>query len=609
MLSRSVSLLIAICAGLGLAAEAPAAKAGIVQEFEAAALGNPQLVQYIEQQHRERKMVWLPLKPPQANPTRQDRSRGYILFFPSYLKDILPNSLPEPSERNAAIRMAACRGEYESACFAVHPLKRLSGFKVRISPLRSETGKAISGEYIKIRIVRWIAQEQTRRQPPVYKIAPGYLTDSLPQVLPEGVTQWFWITVCVPKDAKSGTYRGTVRLVAENAGPATFPITVTVRSFDLGSPEPMTYAHYYNAPKDLNLLESELRTIQQYGSNAICVTGILHGKARLQDGKMVVDFSRADRFMQVYKKLGFPGPVLLFDFRVQGRGNWCNGERWLPKVQRHEVGSDEFFECTRQMATIVRDHAKQANWPPVIFYVSSELSRYGDKEGKLIEFGLRLLKTYRQVEGIKLCASINGPDEPRFVKYPGPGELAFWPYLDIIMYNAGVPICERTIALKDKYPHCKLWFQNIGMTRYTEGFMPWKAGAVGRRQYKLDGQVRLGGLAQANDRGIFYRIDGKFLATPAAERMREGVDDMRYIRTLERLVEKAVKSGSDRARQAARAASAALDDIRKTIRIYMSRETTRRGIRPEFKDLTMYDRHRERIAEHIAKLTSILQAR
>jgi hypothetical protein len=255
----------------------------------------------------------------------------------------------------------------------------------------------------------------------------------------------------------------------------------------------------------------------------------------------------------------------------------------------------------REAVGRIRDHAQQRNWPEIYMYSSSELSRQQDVEGELIPFGIRLIREMKAVGGVKVCASINGPDEPRFVRYQGRDELDFLPHLDLVMYNSGVPISDRTIAEARRHPGLVLWFQNIGTSRFTEGFMLWRAGVTGRRQYKLDGQLTDDGLLA--DAGIFYRLPGEILPTTDWECMREGVDDMRYIRTLERAIEKA-KSQAEPARATlAVEAEKRLQEIKTSIRIDMSRASVRRGQRPGLESPELYDKYREEIAAMIERLS------
>ena len=131
--------------------------------------------------------------------------------------------------------------------------------------------------------------------------------------------------------------------------------------------------------------------------------------------------------------------------------------------------------------------------------------------------------------------------------------------------------------------------------------MLWRARAVGRRQYKLDGRLTDDGLVAST--GIFYRTADGILPTTDWENMREGVDDMRYIRTAERAIEKA-KTGPDaRAADFARKAEKRLREIKASIDIDMSRASVRRGRRPGLKSLDLYDKYRDEFARIIETLT------
>ncbi len=536
-------------------------------------------------------------------PTEQEKRRGYVAFPWHYMVRMLPYSRPRRSAVGKELALVAARDEYEPAAFGVLALEDLQEVRATVGPLRSDNGLAIPPSAVTVNWVRYIPR-QVKRGGEVWALGPAVLVTMKPIDIPAGCAREGWLTVKVPEDAAAGVYRGFVEVRAKGRPAARISLSLRVRPIRLDSPDPVTYAHYYNVPAHDQQLIAEMRAAKAHGSNSFSVKEILHGRFRANPAGHITsqDFSRADRFMELHKQLGFRGPVGLVDLLVQGHNDLSDstGEYFLIKINRHKLGSEAFFRCMREVVTLIRDHARQRSWPEVLMYSSSELSRWRDVKGELIPFGIRLIKEMKSPGGVKVCASINGPDEPRFVKYTGPGELCFLPHLDVVMYNYGVPINDHTLAEAGKHPDLQLWFQNIGTRRFTEGFMLWRAGAVGRRQYKLDGRLTEEGLVAST--GIFYRTADGILPTTDWENMREGVDDMRYIRTAERAIEKA-KTGPDaRGAAFARKAEQRLRDTRASVKIDMSRASVRRGRRPGLKSLDLYGKYRDEFARIIETL-------
>jgi len=620
-------LLLAGLAGVMLAGvSAPPAPAGGIDALEAAAIDDPAA---LEKMAADGKMTWLPstLSPRAGgetvdweggglvastttspagrySPTDQDKRRGYAVFPWHYMVRMLPQSRPQQALAGEGLALAAAPGEYEPAAFGVLPLEDLKGVVVAAGPLRRDGGGEIPSSALRLSWVRFIPQ-RLRGDQETWGLGPAVLSAMKETDIPAGCARGGWLTVQTPETAAPGLYRGFLEVRVKGRRSARLEVALRVRPIRLGPAEPVTYAHYYSVPADDGQMVAEMTAAREHGSTSFSAHELLHGRARADPNGHVtsVDFSRADRFMQQFKRLGFRGPVPLLDLLVQGHNTLTDstGEYFLIKKDRHEIGGEAFFRCMREIVSLIRDHARQAGWPEVYMYSSSELSRYRDVQGELIPFGIRLIKEMKSVGGVKVCASINGPDEPRFVRYDGPGELAFLDHLDVVMYNYGVPINDRTLAAAHARKGLRLWFQNIGTGRFTEGLMLWRAGAVGRRQYRLDGRLTEAGLVAMA--GIFYRSPTGLLPTTNWECMREGVDDMRYIRTAQRAIEQAGKQADPRLKALTERFQQRLEQIKASIRIDMSRESVRRGQRPEWRPLRLYDEFRDELAGMIQRLS------
>ena len=83
------------------------------------------------------------------------------------------------------------------------------------------------------------------------------------------------------------------------------------------------------------------------------------------------------------------------------------------------------------------------------------------------------------------------------------------------------------------------WFVNAGSGRFPFGFFFWKMAKYGVRG-KVEWYYNLG----KNERGSVVRVEGvKIWPTLAYERSREGIDDLKYLVKLERLLAAARQSG------------------------------------------------------------------
>ncbi len=254
-------------------------------------------------------------------------SAGEVLIHvvqPVSSKMILPTTFPLPGEPSQIIDIVACRGEYEPASFAVRPLVRdISGLLVEGTDLDGTSG-TISRDNIDIRIVKawfqggggWETIEQTHllrklslvpelllKDDHLVKVdqkgkrnqilldfpsGPRYVspndlasaneqlivpahafpvrdtTQLQPVDIPKNETRQFWITLHIPHAAKSGTYTGKIFLKEQGVIIGGFDLNVTVPPFDLAAPS-ITYSLYYRGQlSDKPTISSELKSRTQF---------------------------------------------------------------------------------------------------------------------------------------------------------------------------------------------------------------------------------------------------------------------------------------------------------------------------------------------------------
>ena len=179
-----------------------------------------------------------------------------------------------------------------------------------------------------------------------------------------------------------------------------------------------------------------------------------------------------------------------------------------------------------------------------------------------------------------------------------------------MMVNWGLNLTEARLA-QIRRDGAKLWFQNIGQTRYTDGFLMLKAGAIGRRQWKVNGggySNHYNGFTGSGDLALLFPSTEGSLPTVALKCMSEGADDHRYATLLERLVQKA-REGGPEAKAAATRAQRAYDEVLAACHVG-PRGTVQEDGRIDnfldFEDKETYDRFRRRIAGHILRLQGLL---
>jgi hypothetical protein len=276
--------------------------------------------------------------------------------------------LPAVCTRETVMKVLCARGEYEPASFLVradHPLKEVT---VRVADLSGPAG-VLPAETVDVRIAQKVDRASTWQNvtmPWVLVHDPRMLTvvDKHPQWVTEltqeswkspgghslqeykaGLSrmnqlnrelidsdtlqpsdiedfQQFWLTVHVPRDARSGTYRGEVTITAAGVERTTLTLEVTVPSFDLLPPN-FEYSVYYPTLLERPETTSHERekyhpvTEQQYLAECRnmavhgCLNPCIYGGPE-QDEAGNIHFTYLSRLMNLREQAGMPKGVMLY---------------------------------------------------------------------------------------------------------------------------------------------------------------------------------------------------------------------------------------------------------------------------------------------------------
>jgi hypothetical protein len=223
--------------------------------------------------------------------------------------------------------------------------------------------------------------------------------------------------------------------------------------------------------------------------------------------------------------------------------------------------SDEAIDGMAQMLTFFYEQIRAEGLPDVVFYVQDELGNDGAKGAR---YGRELLRAMNECRervpgGFRTAISTLRVSIAR----------EFLAEADIVMPNSAYPVTGETIdELREQ--GCTLGLYNMGATRFSYGFYPWRVGAINRAQWSFsyDGDSRDPFVAlPAGSRvscDCHYTPEWEVLPSIGMLNQREGVDDYRYVQLLEALVEEADEQGLGET-EAARFARGTLDELEAAI--------------------------------------------
>ena len=479
----------------------------------------------------------------------EDQARGYAVFARHWSEIIYPNTVPRPTELNPDLAIFASLGEYEPVTFTVFPLKDLSAAKVTAGDLRCE-GAVIPAKNIDVRYVRYMLVRPNYSTYYSYHVAPDVLEHKDSVAVKKGCNQTCWITVKVPDDAKPGIYEGKLTFAPAGGQAADVKLKLRVLPIKLRQNPEHIYGTYYHDPLSSvdekntpaaneyfqRKAELERQDMIAHGMNTH--TSHVTGLKRDDNGVWTIDGAETERRIALDRKYGLASKPLITSFPVTMMYNKLVDKRGMGNHMR--LLPDEipqaYFDDVTKMVAVIEQERKKRQWPELLYYPIDEPS----SEEKSVRFMTSIMKAIKKVPGIRTYVTAD-PSEDAFAP--------MWPYVDVWCCQPFVFGFEKIRQLS-KEKNIEFWcYPNhisgendhtpVKGARMTFGFGFWKSGFktlipwiyqadIGDPWNYLDGS--------AMDFMNRSTPDGEPIPVALWEAFREGIDDGRYIYTLEQLV-------------------------------------------------------------------------
>ena len=437
---------------------------------------------------------------------------------------------PLGRRKTGTVSIFAAQGEYEPFGFALQPHDRLPDVMIRSGALAGPAGVIPAGN-IRIASIEEFNGERC------------LLMDlGRPWDMAAWSKELFWVTVHVPDHAKAGTYEGNVEVSSAGKSVATLKVRLEVLPFRLEDP-PMAIGWHFSRPTGgVEALRAQLRDMREHGMTN--VGPLYNWHLPVHDD----DTSQIGMFIAEYLGAGFREPIMFaapMELTVGGLTGYgpVDSKRFQQK----------YIEVMRKLWAEVRKHNH-----PVIFSIGDEFTNKGMAG---VEFAGKLAKlAYEELPEIPVTSDCNGYMEI----------MAMAPWMHFATFNNGWDGADRhnrgRRLINDKFieelrakTDAIPYLVNAGKGRFPFGFFLWRMSKWGVR-----GKVEWYYCLADNERGSVVRTQGSEVwPTIAYETSREGIDDLKYLTRLERLIATANASGTARAETAA--AEACLKKLLDTI--------------------------------------------
>ncbi|MFC1582283.1 glycoside hydrolase domain-containing protein [Planctomycetota bacterium] len=464
--------------------------------------------------------------------TAADKDRGYVLFARDFQYRVYPDYVPETEELLADIEAWAAPGEYEPITFCIRPLADLKDITVTVSDLASANGAAIPASAIEIGLAKQIMFSVAGNK---HKPTPHLVVPAVPVSAPTNYNRQFWLTLHVPDKAAAGEYKGEVRIACQGGQGTALPLTVNVYPFKLekagvsmgvwdNNINKQDVAFQWEGRNDYirKAVRNQLQDMMAHGIDAMTLPSPSVTDVQ-PDGSIKVDWSHLDIWAEEIMQTPMKDSEQIMS--ILGIINYRFMRRGLKEF------GPEFEKALKALLDELMVW-KAKHGIKILLQVVDEPREYNINDwNRNRKDTIWYLKTIRKmVPDLRLMVDPMGDND-----YYGDSYLPMIPLMDVCMTHS-TPGSRQTIFLTRDEGLAEYIQYNNGMGRFTYGFFIWKDKSLGHWQWVYSwvmGDQHVPFFCNLGSDAVGAGPDATVLPTLRYEAVREGVDDLRYMRTLE----------------------------------------------------------------------------
>jgi len=413
-----------------------------------------------------------------------------------------------------------------------------------------------------------------------------------------------WLTVNVPPGTPPGLYMGEVEVKPDGLSAHKIPLKVKVLPIKLIKPSVNYSVYYHNCIGGgspigafADSYEAEIKDMAERGFNSVMVQeGVRLIK---ENGQRRVDMTDLKRALDMRVKYGLTAPTLYMGF------NWATKEpdatfrKPLEKITTEEKETISYI--TSEIVKMVKENPQ---YPELIFVLNVDEPGY-DSTGKRLKLAALNCELLHK-GGARTAIAINRGGAKKL------GQL-----LDIAILDE--PTVDKLYQKEDYrksdrleyfywHPlenptHDRLRFGLVAWKTNLDGVVPWVyqwAVPSGWLECSEQGSNLYSGIGKNRYQGYTYPAKKSLISTIQWEAVREGIDDVRYLTTLEYWVKKA---------QASKGKPGFKQTIEEAQRLLALPEIFHSDVNTLNRKLTSddFENLRSQVAESIIKIKTLLQ--
>jgi Glycoside hydrolase 123 N-terminal domain len=545
-------------------------------------------------------------KNPAPKLTTTEQLRGYMLFNRPIIEPVYPNTNPLLHESLNELTAFAAQGEIEPLTFSVYPVRALKNFRVKVSDLKSSRG-TIKSSAIDTRLVTyWNIRYPRYSSKSTYRLMPELLERVSAHSSPAYKCQRWWLTVHVSDNTPPGIYTGNVKVWDDlNTKAISIPIEFRVLDFKLLSDPNKRYSAYYRMKGKLQyegkskdearkMLDNEYKAMKEMGINMFPTL-----RLGWDSQKQRLFMQHADE-IDILRKNGINGPLPV---TAQAMISYLY-RKTTPdgKIGSHwnisKMPPPKFYEKIERAVRIFLKESKDKQWPELyckpIDEISAKSKEFGAKVFQAIKNGG--MKTFTTKNPAAADADVYSPYVDAWCSQP-----YSVPYKEIVSQNRQEYWCypnHNGTEIRDSLTMCKGGRMTYGYGFWRSGFntlMPWHWSWGGHWDKKYARQFDY---LRSKNAGSGQRIDdnGEIIFAVNWICFREGVDDNRYIYTLQQAIWSRKNSKESKCRKLVADATAVLQKLWDDVNV--QEKYLRTGMWPSAE----FNARRWQLATYISKL-------
>lgn len=481
--------------------------------------------------------------PPQ---TAIEQQRGFLLFSRPITEPIYSNTNPLPKERCDRLSAFATPGEFEPVTIALYPARDLKNISVSASDLKSAAGTIPSSNidirlvtYYDIRFPLYRSINTFRRMPELLEKVQNH--SSLAHEC-----QRYWVIIKVPESAPVGLYEGQLSITCDGLPkPVNIPVVMKVFSFKLKrDPKKQFTAFNYDILWQMDYDnsrygrdEKHLRRIAINEYRAMLDYGITMPPTFYIDYDKDRDkyFLKHPETLRLMAQVGLKGSFIfvVMDVAHQKLYKKYTGEHPPKQYNVQGMLPSNFYADITRLTREFEAVRKKNNWPEFIYLPLDEVSP------DAAAFGTQVYRAVKSA-GVKVWMTTL-PNQPSAKLYEEHVNIWCCTQEYLVPYEKAAFDKKHEFWCYPNYQACSIRIPRAQCKggRMTWGFGFWRSGFTGLIPWiwRWDMQDPFNYLDdRVSDCGFKIARDGSMIPVTYWECIREGIDDGRYIYTLQQAI-------------------------------------------------------------------------